>query len=302
MTRDFKKFLAICFAIAALIGAGWFVHVSARVLVDHVLACPAPCHWDRQKGYFGCSPLEAHLEIKTTPDPSARGEAIWYLATVKNNSCEVISLNPDFFFENLNYIGAIENDYGTHMLVTDAAGNPLPVDMGWSSSPEANNSQGEIHPYVLDTSSLKPLVETLGERGLTYESLKIQPGMTVVASPSILAPFRKTTRDRYEKSMVYTMVVSEPVGMKNPGKYYADPPKGFRRLSEYAISRSGTYRAQLVLRETVAPEIFEGGGSSLWKGLRHALYYFASPLSRGRIAKRVQINTTSEKIDFKVSR
>ena len=254
--------------LLALCAAPWWVPVSARFLIDRILTCPGPCRWDSQKGCEDGSPLEVHLEIKTTPDPHGHGEAVWYRVTVKNNSCEVFELYPRFFIAGDSFIPDSDGGEGIFILVTDAEGRPLPAASHESNSPGIFDWEKDIHPYALDTTALKPLLKKFDKR--SFENIVLPPGASITASPSVLAPFRKVMRDGHDKEMDYTYIVPEPVGMKDPEKHYAIPPPGFRRLTEYAITRSGTYTAQFIFNTGVT-HYFEG--STFWEGLSSTLWH-----------------------------
>jgi hypothetical protein len=297
MTRKIVYGFLAC--LLALCTAPWWVPVSARFIVDRILTCPAPCRWDSQKGCEDGSPLEAHLEIKTTPDPQGHGEAVWYRATVKNDSCEVFELIPTSYFIAENaLIPYSDRDEGIFILVTDAEGKRLPAASHESNLPGIFDWEKVIHPYALDTIALKPLIKRFGERGLDYEAIVLPPGTSIAASPSVLAPFRIVMRDGHNKEMDYTYDVHEPVGMKDPEKHYAVPPPGFRRLTEYTITRSGTYTAQFIFNMEVGHDF---DGSTFWRGLRRQLYSLASPSPRDHTGL-LKIDTASEKIKFEVSR
>jgi hypothetical protein len=301
MTRQFKIFLTACLSFGVLILAGWGIHLSARYLVSRVLTCPAPCHWDPRGGYSKCSPLTAHLEIKTTPEPRG-GSAIWYRAVVKNDTCELIELDSDFFLDNKGYAESIRTGSFVRVLVVDAAGKQPPPARDSRGFKDAKSIDGEVHPYTFDPSALKPFIEDIADRRFPVELIAFPPRTEIAASPSVLAPFREVLRDVRLPGMDGTAIGTEPVHMKDPAKQFAAPPPGFRRLSEYSISKAGVYTAQLAINEKATVSRYEVAGSPFFRGLKRWLYFLSAPRSHGRIGGRTQIEVRSEKVSFVIPR
>jgi hypothetical protein len=279
-----KKLIVVA---ASVIIAIYIAHVGALYFLSHDPSCSMPCSWSEGKGYGDCSPLETRLEIKTTPEPTGRGTAVWYRAEITNRSCQILKIRSDFFLTNKSAVAQIDSGLGARLVITDSHGRIVPA-----AGPEGTASTGadaaaqEIHPYRMDSKAIIPLAETnFSQRDPTYfsEDIALPPGATAATSPSILEPYRLEARTVATERWVGTGLVPTPVVIQDAAKHYAVPPAGFRRLTEYRLTSPGKYLARLRIDEPLGIAFSTGKGGTTAHFIRMALKYAAHPLSPNSI-------------------
>jgi hypothetical protein len=188
-------------------------------------------------------------------------------------------------------------------VVTDASGTPLLADRDTPKGFGIDDGEKEIHPYRLDTSAVHPftLTEHLkSDPSLFLEYVTMEPGQSLIASPSVLEPYRMVMRTVDAGKYIGTMRGPESVDMKDADKRYATPPPGFRRLKEYAFPEKGTYTAQFVINELASVQYAKAGGPTYRQKLAWVLYYLAGPPGPDD-SWGVPVHVKSEKIKFKAS-
>lgn len=248
---NMKKTLLIVCGIAAIIG---FARLRVRTAARSEPLCDKPCRWDAVKGYAGCQPLAARLEVKTSPEPTGRGTAVWYRAVVENDSCETISLDSDFFLHNLHARSAVRDAAGTRVVVFDKNGKPLPAGSALVPYESAFHDDGPIHPYAADTAKLSGLTRSRVDEhnpSFLHEELVLPPGATAASSPSVFAPYRVLLTSTKTGNYQTTGLGQAPAQSNDAADLFARPPEGFRRMTGYSIPRKGEYSARFVIDERV---------------------------------------------------
>jgi hypothetical protein len=296
MTRQFRTFIVIFFSTAALLGVGKVIHLFALRMMPYVDRCEMPCQWNRDAGFVSCQPLRATLEIKTTPEPSGRGEAVWFRATTTNQSCRTIHLDDGFYAPNREKYGQMDD-----LILTDERDQRVPTSYR-GGSPGVLNTEKEIHPYAENNKNVMPLIRTKKTyQGEELTFVYLDPGQTVATGSSELAPYRMKYVDVETKNYLGTAAIPEPVLVKNPEKIYAVPPPGFRRLNGYDLRQPGRYKARFVIQEETLVDRFEDPRAPFENRLRRIVYQLATGWAGDR-GTSVKINVTSAPVEFEIKK
>ena len=290
-------------AVFALIGAVWIVHLTALRMMKYVDRVDMPCQWIYNKGFDSCDPLRAELEIKTTPEPLGHGIAVWYRATVTNQSNRIIDLDHHFYVWN-DWLG-ISSVTAIAVLGPDGLTAPRPkpryeeMDI---RNPDATFER-LIDPYHYDPTDVMPLIITeKGGDGHSLHYLRLRPGQSITASFSVLDPTRPQIRDVSGAGYVGTAMSHVPVPMDHPEKKYAVPPLGFRRLTEFDLRRPGRFTVQFVVRDHLFTDRYEDPKRPYWNRLRPWIYLFSTGGPGGDYQKPVDVEIKSAGSEFVIPR
>lgn len=290
MTRQFKSFLSGCLALAVAGGAVSGLRLISPILLKRALSCGAPCQRTAEGEYQGCSPIEPRLQLMSSADPRSSAKAVWYRATVKNNTCEEIELDSKFFAGNEDN-SALSNTSGAVRLVLfDGNGNPL--------RPRSPQDDVAIYPYAYDLGEIIPYQRKSEDPPARYAYIVVPPGAEVAASRSVLAPHRKSMTDRHENGMDYSVVEDVPADIRNPEKKYAVPPTGFRRLDEYVLPPSGRVTAKLQINQGLYSEHVER--SPARRFILRALYLLSGNSKYSKSGGKISVE--SEAVSLEISR
>lgn len=287
MSRLFKKFLSGCLLLTTAGCAAWALHLLSPSLLKRALSCSAPCQRTAEGEYKACSPIEPRLQLMTTADPHSRHTAVWYRATVKNDTCEEIELDSRFFVGNQDHPVLSNTQGAARVVVFDGKGNQLRT-----TSPQ----EGVVIPYAYDLSEIAPYLHKSNDPSGRYEYIVIPPGTELAASHSILSPHRNIMTDRRENGSDYSVGADVAVAMRNPGQEYAVPPAGFRRLDEYILPASGHVTAKLQINQGLYAE--HVAKSRARRLLLRALYFLSGSSKYSKSGGEISVESKPASLEI----
>ena len=296
MTYRFNGQLQTAAGILALIGAVSIVLFGImRPPFDH---CDMPCKWVYKKGFDSCDPLKAAIDIKTSTEPSGHGVAVWYRATVTNQSCRILRFNSEFYEWNPTW------KYNTlsSIVVLDQDGRPAPRPHSDGerigiSNPSAT-VEDRIDPYHYDPTAVASAIvreKSPVDGDSTLSFLRLLPGQSISASPSVLDPTREEIVEVKSAGYSGTALTHKKVPMAHPERRFSTPPSGYRRLQEFDLKKPGRYTAQFVVRDVVFMDVDERASQSIWTGLHNVV-------TGGDSTKYVDVSIKSSAVEFEIPR
>lgn len=114
-----------------------------------------------------------------------------------------------------------------------------------------------------------------------------------------LAPYRNELRTIETKDYVGTGIFKTPVNLNDLELRYAVPPKGYRRLIEYDLSRPGRYNAAFVIQEPLDARFGEWRPGNPFQNL---MGWLAAPPIFSPVEKLIPITVRSEAQSIEVPR
>jgi hypothetical protein len=325
MTPQFKSFLRICVMALALIGAVEGIHLCALQMMKYVDRVDMPCQWIYNKGFDSCEPLKADLEVKTTPQPRGHGVVVWYRATVSNRSNRIIEMHGDFYdwnedwrFGSGSFISVLSPD-GRAAVRPNSNFEDITV-----KKPDGTVVKG-INPYRYDPRDVNPAISSSNSVGYSLIHLRLTPGQSVSASFSTLEPTRREVAPQLppERSVngdivpeptqangltvrngeaLAPLIIDVPVKFEHPERIFAEPPPGFRHLTEYDLRKPGRYTAQFVIRDELATDRFSDPKRPFWNRLRPWIYTFAVGFPGGDRQEPINVEIKSVPVEFEIPR
>lgn len=302
-------------ALAAILLGIYALHSGAKFFLYRVEQCDQPCRWQgSERGYGSCAPLDARLEMRTTPNPQGGLEAVWYRVTVTNKSCETLQLPTEFMMYSQHGIWrtnvVIRGERlptGVRVVIRDATGRELPEKRD-NSARGIGEDEKDIHPYGRDYAALDVFVQQIDKprtqfsNRSVYAVLAVPPRKTVTTSPTILWPHRMVHKEVSTPDYVGSTNAPEVVNMPDAAKRFAVPPEGFRRMDEYELTKPGVYSAEFIFDYYVGLKLHHRR-SSYPKWALAGLWFLAGGEPEPRPYNgHVSVKVSSGKVPFKVKR